>query len=234
MTKIAYLRVSTDEQTVENQKMQLEKFGIEKWFIDEAKSGSLRDRKALNEMLDYLRDTDTVYVTSLDRLSRNMKDLEEIQAIIKIKKATLLPSDILEKLGMSEIPSDSISKLVFDIVSTVSSFYAENERVKMLERQKVGIERAKKDGKFKGGTVQYSKNSSGKNLLVYQKVFEMLADKQAIKKIADNLSISRNTVYSLRNRVNQEILNLNSLNIDIAQELKISQKYVDLINTQKQ
>ncbi|EFU72772.1 resolvase, N-terminal domain protein [Enterococcus italicus DSM 15952] len=102
--------------------MKMKNLGIEKWFVDDGISGTIRDRKALNEMIDYVRDIDTVYVVALDRLSRNTKDLEEIQAKIKAKGATILPLDILEKLGMKDIPSDITSKLIFDIMTVVSSF----------------------------------------------------------------------------------------------------------------
>lgn len=236
MTKLAYIRVSTNEQSVENQKMRMESLGIEKYFEDSGVSGTIKDRQGLNNMIDYLRDTDVVYVVSLDRLSRNMADLEQIQAKIKAKGAILLPLDILEQLGMTDIPNDAVSKMVFDIISVVSSYTAENERIKMLERQKLGIQRAKSEGKYQGGKIQYNKNATGRALIVYQETFKMLADKKSIKNIADTLNISRNTVYSLKNRINNEILALKSQgkdNLTIANELKINQNYTENINWDK-
>lgn len=230
MSKIGYIRVSTDEQSVENQKMKMKDLGIEKWFVDDGVSGTIRDRKALNEMIDYVRDIDTIYVVALDRLSRNTKDLEEIQAKIKSKGATILPLDILEKLGMKDIPSDITSKLIFDIMTVVSSFYAENERIRMLERQELGIARAKAEGKYKGGTIQYHKNSKGRNLIVYTEVFRMLAEKKPIKKIADTLKISKNTIYVLKKRAYSEMIDyvkLGKTNKEIAENLLIPENYVE-------
>lgn len=230
MSKIGYVRVSTDEQSIENQKMKMKDLGIEKWFIDDGISGTIRNRKALNDMIDYVRDIDTIYVVALDRLSRNTKDLEEIQAKIKSKGATVLPLDILEKLGMREVPSDITSKLIFDIMTVISSFFAENERIRMLERQELGIARAKSEGKYKGGTIQYHKNAKGRNLIVYTEVFRMLGDKTPIKKIADTLKISKNTIYVLKKRAYAEIADLIKLGKsakEISDNLLIPLTYVD-------
>ncbi|EFU72773.1 hypothetical protein HMPREF9088_2391, partial [Enterococcus italicus DSM 15952] len=76
----------------------------------------------------------------------------------------------------------------------------------MLERQELGIARAKAEGKYKGGTIQYHKNSKGRNLIVYTEVFRMLAEKKAVKKIADTLKISKNTIYVLKKRAYSEMI----------------------------
>lgn len=229
MTKIGYIRVSTDEQSVENQKMKMSGLGIEEWFCDEGISGTIIDRKGLNDMLNYIRKGDSIYVVSLDRLSRNSKDLEEIQAKIKVKGSTVLPLDILEKLGMTDVPSDSISKMIFDIMNIVSSFYAENERLRMLERQELGIQRAKIEGKYKGGTIKYHKNATGRNLIVYTETFKMLSEDKTGRSIAKTLNINKNTVSSMINRADIEILDYIKLEksvSDIASLMIIPENYI--------
>ena len=80
---IGYARVSTQEQTLNLQKDDLEKAGCIKLFIDTA-SGAKAERKGLEEALNYVRKGDTLVVWRLDRLGRSlphlittMTDLEE-------------------------------------------------------------------------------------------------------------------------------------------------------------
>jgi len=71
---IGYIRVSTIEQNLER---QLEGIKLDRSFIDKV-SGKSIDRPALQEMLAYVRDGDTVIVHSMDRLARNVDDLRQI------------------------------------------------------------------------------------------------------------------------------------------------------------
>lgn len=58
--KVAYVRVSTEEQNEARQIEALKKHGIEKWFTEKI-SGKSMDRPQLQAMLDYVREGDTVY-----------------------------------------------------------------------------------------------------------------------------------------------------------------------------
>ncbi len=71
---IGYIRVSTIEQNLQR---QLEGIKLDRSFIDKV-SGKSVDRPALQEMLAYVRDGDTVIVHSMDRLARNVDDLRQI------------------------------------------------------------------------------------------------------------------------------------------------------------
>ena len=64
---IAYVRVSTLEQNEARQREALGKYNIDKWFIEKA-SGKDMNRPKLQEMLEYLREDDTVYVLEFSRL----------------------------------------------------------------------------------------------------------------------------------------------------------------------
>ena len=78
MKKLAYVRVSSIEQNVDRQKIAINKVvDIDKWFIEKV-SGKDRNRPELNKLLDYVREGDTVYIHSLDRLGRNTSDLLNI------------------------------------------------------------------------------------------------------------------------------------------------------------
>ena len=73
--KIAYIRVSTKEQSLEMQKNALSKYDIEKWIEDDGISGKSMDRPGMDKLLEILRPGDEVYVYSLSRLGRNTVEL---------------------------------------------------------------------------------------------------------------------------------------------------------------
>ena len=72
--RIGYIRVSTTDQ---NHERQLDGLKLDKHFIDKA-SGKDTNRPQLTAMLDYVRDGDTIYVHSMDRLARNLDDLRRL------------------------------------------------------------------------------------------------------------------------------------------------------------
>ena len=88
MANIGYIRVSTTDQ---NTSRQLSDLTIELDKIFEEKvSGATREREQLKAMMDYVRDGDTVYVHSIDRLGRSLIDLKNIIEELKIKGVTVL------------------------------------------------------------------------------------------------------------------------------------------------
>ena len=71
---IAYVRVSTLEQNEARQREALKDYNIDKWFIEKA-SGKDTNRPKLKEMIEYVREDDTVYVEEFSRLGRSTADL---------------------------------------------------------------------------------------------------------------------------------------------------------------
>ena len=82
MTKIGYTRVSSTDQITEHQDL-----GDIKVFKDKA-SGKNMERPALQEMLAYIRKNDEVVCHSIDRLARNLRDLEDIIKEVNSKGAS--------------------------------------------------------------------------------------------------------------------------------------------------
>ena len=82
--KIAYVRVSTEEQNEARQIEALEKYGVEKWFTEKV-SAKDTNRPKLKEMLDFAREGDTIYIHDFSRLARSTKDLLEIVETLKAK-----------------------------------------------------------------------------------------------------------------------------------------------------
>ena len=79
---LAYVRVSTVEQNEERQIEALKKFNIEKWFTEKV-SGKNMDRPKLQEMLDFCREGDIIYIHDFSRLARSTKDLLDIVERLK-------------------------------------------------------------------------------------------------------------------------------------------------------
>lgn len=75
--RIAYVRVSTIEQNETRQIEALQKYNIDKWYIEKV-SGKDTNRPKLQEMLEYVREGDIVYIHDFSRLARNTKDLLDI------------------------------------------------------------------------------------------------------------------------------------------------------------
>ena len=88
---IAYVRVSTIEQNEERQIEGLQKFQIDKWFTEKI-SGKSINRPELQNMFDFVREGDTVYVHDFSRLARSTKDLLDIVEKLTAKKVHLIGS----------------------------------------------------------------------------------------------------------------------------------------------
>ena len=83
--RIAYIRVSTQEQNTESQKEILKQHNIDKFF-EEKVSGKNANRPKLLEMLDYVREGDIVFIKDFSRLARSTQDLLRIIDKLKNKK----------------------------------------------------------------------------------------------------------------------------------------------------
>ena len=148
MALIFYARVSSKDQNLERQLFRAKQVNADKVFEDK-KSGKNIDRPGLKEMLNYIREGDTVEIVSLDRLSRNYNDIKGLVQLFKEKKVKILVDD----LPVTHTGNDLIDDFLLDIMISLMSFVAENERQKIRERQKQGIEKEKKkSGGWPDGT----------------------------------------------------------------------------------
>ena len=208
--KIGYARVSTTDQNVDRQLEQLQKADCKKIFQEKI-SGKNANRPQLQAMLDFIREDDEVVVISMDRLGRNSRDISNIIEQIKQKEATI---NILDLPSFEGIKDRNLKNLLTNLVLEIQKYTAEQERKTTLERQKQGIKLAKERGVYKGGVVQYSKDSKDpKRRLIYNTVVELLERKIkgesiTITEIANQVGITRNTVY----RIKKEIENNKNLN----------------------
>lgn len=219
MSNIIYLRVSSSDQTTENQKIQFEKLGLKdcKYFIDEGISGkNMVNRPALNEMLDYIREDDTLYVVDESRLGRNQSDVAKIKRILDIKNVELVSLEtaaLYKELGILGLKStdddgsmDFAMKLYLkNQMGIVFNFMSDFRRKQDLEKQKIGIKRAQKEGKYKGSLPKYRPDTANRrDRNIYNEVVKRLNNKETILSIAEELGISRNTVKSIKTRLSQK------------------------------
>ena len=124
---IGYRRVSTTDQTLDRQSLE----GCEKIF-DETESGAKRERPALIKMIEYVREGDEVRIHSIDRLARDLRDLQDIINKINDKGATI--SFVSERLTFSSTSDDPIAKLQLHMMGA----FAEFERSIIKKRQAEG------------------------------------------------------------------------------------------------
>lgn len=141
---IAYVRVSAVDQNEARQIEAMENYKIEKWFTEKI-SGKNTDRPKLQQMLDFAREGDTIYVLDFSRLARSVKDLLSIVELCKNKDVRLV--SLKENLD-SSTPT---GKLMLTMIGAINEFEREN----ILERQREGIAIAKREGKYKGGQKKY-------------------------------------------------------------------------------
>lgn len=137
--KVAYVRVSTVEQNEQRQVEGLEKHGIEKWFTEKV-SGKDTNRPQLQAMIDFVREGDTIYVHDFSRLARSTKDLLALVDELNAKGVHLVSNK--EQIDTSTPQG----KLMLTMIGAIYEF----ERTNMLERQREGIEIAKREGVYKG------------------------------------------------------------------------------------
>lgn len=138
---VYYARVSTIEQNAARQIEAAHALGIDDRFIFvEKASGKNTDREQLRKMMMILREGDTVIVESISRLARSTKDL--LMIIEEFRKTGVTFISQKENIDTST-PQGKFTLTIFGAI-------AELERESILERQREGIEIAKKEGKYKG------------------------------------------------------------------------------------
>lgn len=192
MNKIGYARVSSLDQNIDRQIQVLEP-QTTKIFSDK-ESGSSRKRQGLKELLEYIRTDDIVVVTELDRLSRNNEHLTEIMGIIQSKGATL---EVLNFPSLLGIKDDNLRKLLNNLILEIIKYQAQAERDRIRERQRQGIELAKKRGRYKGRKPLFKRDD--KKLI---HAFDLYLSGKTDKEVEEMTGINRVTFRRYRLKYN--------------------------------
>ena len=139
MATVAYRRVSTTDQNTDR---QLTGESFDKEFEDKASAKDV-DRPALQELISYVREGDTVVVHSIDRLARNLANLESLIQQLTNKGVTVeFRKESLSFAG----GADAMQTLMLQMMGAFAQF----ERSMIRERQREGIAAAKAAGKILG------------------------------------------------------------------------------------
>ena len=139
MSKIGYIRVSTEHQETARQQEIMNDYQVDRIFSEKL-SGANIDRPQLKAMLDYVREGDTLYIESISRLGRSTKDLLNIIDTLTEKGVTLVSHK-------ENIDTDSpTGKFMLTVFAALSQL----EREQLKQRQHEGIEIAKSQGKYTG------------------------------------------------------------------------------------
>lgn len=182
---IGYVRVSTVDQNEARQVEALKKYSIEKWYSEKV-SGKDLNRPKLQEMLDFVREGDTIFIHDFSRISRSVKDLLSLIDLLEAKKVHLV--SLKENLDTST-PG---GRLMLTMIGAINEF----ERANLLERQAEGIAIAKAKGKYKG------RKAIEINEAFIEGYNKYLARKLSKSALAKELGISRPTLDKLINEYN--------------------------------
>ena len=140
-----YARVSTKEQKLDRQIDSLTKYVDVKNIYSDKLSGKNTNRENYQKLKEVVAAGDVIYIHALDRLSRNKRDTIREFNYFKEKGVILrilnMPTTLIELDGQQWV-IEMINNIILEVLSSV----AEQERITTLERQREGIESAKKRG----------------------------------------------------------------------------------------
>lgn len=183
----AYCRVSTSDQTTQNQVREIQAAGFtitEQRTITETVSGSVAssERLGFTKLLDRLESGDVLVVTKLDRLGRNAMDVRA--TVERLEDAGIRVHCLA--LGGVDLTSPA-GKMTMQVLNAVAEF----ERDLLIERTQAGISRARAEGKTFGRPSALSSDQR-------EDVLRMLSEGVSVAQIAKQFNTSRQTIMRIR------------------------------------
>ncbi len=191
-----YIRVSTDKQTVENQRFEIDRFckdsniKVNKW-IEETISGNIAvEKRKLGSLLKKLSKEDILICSEISRLGRNLMMIMSILNVCMEKDIQVWTIKDNYRLG-----NDINSK----VLAFAFGLSAEIERNLISQRTKEALARKKKEG-VKLGRPKGSKSSKTKLNGKERRITQLLEKGCPISTIARKLGVSRSTLYVYINK----------------------------------
>ena len=179
--KVSYIRVNSQQQSLEVQRESVMKYGVDKIFEEKVSGTSTDKREQLKQCLEFVREGDELVITRIDRLARSVLDLQLIVKQLMDKGVTLTSTE------QPISTKDATSKCFLDMLGV----FAELETNIRKERQMEGIELAKRKGVYKGGTQRID----------VEEIKRLKSEGLGVTKIAKSMGIHRDSVYRLLKRV---------------------------------
>lgn len=194
MRVYCYLRASTDQQDATRAKSELEDFAksnnfrISNFFI-ENESGASLQRPELFRLLDIAERGDVLLCEQIDRVSRlTNEDWKNLRRIIESKGVRLVSLDLPTSHQLlhstdefTQRMFEALNSMMLDMLAAIARKDYEDRR----RRQKQGIEKAKRERKYRGRPVDES---------LHRRVQELLSDGKSWSKIQDLIGCSRATI----------------------------------------
>lgn len=171
-----YMRVSTENQNLDLQRDALEKHGVDKIYSDVI--SGVKKRTELEQLLEVLREGDTLVVWKLDRLGRNTKQL--LALIEGFDKRNIKFVSLTEDIDTSS----PTGKFLVNVICSL----AELERNILIMRTRAGLESAHSRGRF-GGRPRILDAKIEQALVLYD------SRQYTAKQICDMVEISTSTLY---------------------------------------
>ena len=179
---IGYARTSTEDQEagLEAQIRDLKAAGVEEENIYFEKLSSVdAERPKLKEAIKFMRKGDTLVVAKLDRLARSVSNYAEIEKDLAKKGVAL------RVLNLGVDTSTPTGRLIHNTLIGIAQF----EREMMLERQREGVAKAKREGKYMGRKPTAREKAS--------EVKALAAEGLGAVEIASRLGIGRVSVWRI-------------------------------------
>lgn len=146
-----YIRVSTKDQNLGRQVEALKPYvSDDKYIYSDKASGKDMERDGFQNMLKAMREGDTLYIKSIDRLGRNKQLIKEYLEYFKKEGIRVKILDL--PTTMQDVPEGQewIIDMINNIIIEVYTSMAEQERENIKQRQREGIDVAKAQGKHLG------------------------------------------------------------------------------------
>jgi len=176
---VGYVRVSSVSQNVARQLVDIK---LDKEFVD-TMTGSTKDRKNLIACMDYVREGDLLVIDSIDRLARNLRDLQEIIN-------SLINKGVSVKFIKENLTFNSSKDPMANLTLQIMGAFAEFERTMIKARQREGIDAAKKAGKHLGRPAVTTPKLTAE-------AKDLKCKGTSIRQIAFKLNVSRATIYKM-------------------------------------
>lgn len=200
-----YIRVSTIEQNIARQEEKMKNLGIDERdiYIDYA-SGRDFNRPQYQNMKSRIRKGDLIYVDALDRLGRDyeaiISEWKEITRDLDADIIVLENSSLFDSRKFKAMNSEDsqLGSLMEDQFLSLLSYVADQERKKILKRQKEGIAAAKKSGKHLGRPKKDLSTLTKQQMNCLEENYKGWKDKK-IKSVVfmEKLDLKKNTFYKI-------------------------------------
>ncbi|MBF4179680.1 recombinase family protein [Lelliottia nimipressuralis] len=192
----AYLRASTDEQDATRAKKELEDFAKSKgvrvagWFV-ENESGAKLERPELFRLLENTQPGDILLLEQVDRLSRlNVDDWNKLRSLINEKGVRIVALDLPTSHMFLDAAGDEFTSRIMDAINgmllDMLAAIARKDYVDRRRRQRQGIDKAVKEGRYTGRRPDTKK---------HEQIIQLRSAGFTVDKIAEMAQVGRATVF---------------------------------------